>query len=60
MFSLILCPLGLIGIICLASTLNLMDRQITNVSSSLSKEERSSKTKPDMNIVCSQASAHGV
>ena len=37
-----------------------MDRQITNVSSSLSKEERSSKTKPDMNIVCSQASAHGV
>ena len=60
MFSLILCPLGLVGIICLASTLNLMDRQITNVSSSLSKEERSSETKPDMNIVCSQASAHGV
>ena len=60
MFSLILCPLGLIGIICLASTLNLMDRQITNASSSLSKKERNSQNKPPMNLVCSQASSHGV
>ena len=37
-----------------------MDKQITNVSSCLSKEEGSSNTKPPMNLVCSQASAHGV
>jgi hypothetical protein len=53
-------PVGFIGIICLASTLNLMDRQITHASSSLSKEEDSSNTKPLMNLVCSQASAYGV
>ena len=53
-------PVGFIGIICLASTLNLMYRQITHASSSLSKEEDSSNTKPLMNLVCSQASAYGV
>ena len=59
-FCLSMSPVGFIGIICLASTLNLMDRQITHVSSSLSKEEDSSNTKPPMNLVCSQASAYGV
>jgi hypothetical protein len=59
-FCLSISPVGFIGIICLASTLNLIDRQITNASSSLSKEETNSDTKPHMNIVCSQASAHGV
>jgi hypothetical protein len=59
-FCLSISPVGFIGIICLASTLNLIDRQITNASSSLSKEETNSDTKPHLNLVCSQASAHGV
>ena len=59
-FCLSMSPVGFTGIICLASSLNLMDRQITKVSSSLSKEEDSSNTKPPMNLVCSQASAYGV
>ena len=60
LFSLSISPIGFIGIICLASTLNLMDRQMTNVSSSLSREESNSNTKPPINLVCSEASAHGV
>ena len=60
LFSLSICPIGLIGIICLASTLNLMDRQIANISSSQSNEVSNRNTKPAMNLVCSEASAHGV
>jgi hypothetical protein len=60
LFCLSLSPVGFIGIICLASTLNLMDKQITNASSSLSKDESKNENKPQMNLVCSQASAHGV
>ena len=59
-FCLNLSPVGFIGIIYLSSTLNLMDRQISNASSTISKEKTNSDTKPPMNIVCSKACAHGV
>ena len=36
-----------------------MDRQISNISS-IREDEAEKKNKPDMNLVCSQASAHGV
>ena len=59
-FCLSFSPVGFIGIIYLSSSLNLMDRQISNASSSISKEKTNNDTKPPMNIVCSQASAHGL
>jgi len=58
-FFLSVSPVCFIGIIYLASNLNLMDRQISNISS-IREDEAEKKNKPDMNLVCSQASAHGV
>lgn len=55
-----LLPLSLIGIIYLAITLNLMDRQITNISGSVTNQKSSNNTKLPMNLVCSEASAYGV
>lgn len=48
---------GIIGIILMASTLNLMDKQIHDLSRQVT--DRNNRKIP-MNLVCSEASAHGV
>jgi len=60
MLCLMLSPLCLIALICLTQPLNLMDKQLTNISSSLTNRKSNNNTKLPMNIVCSEASAHGV
>lgn len=51
---------GIIGIILIASTLNLMDKQISNISKNITDQKSNGNSKIPMNLVCSEAFTYGV